>query len=226
MKTKSLLLSTLFATAMASQGAVIAWGDATTVSTVSDIVTTGTKELVEAVNLTGTDFTPGTETANGVTFTNVDSLLNSNNNTVLFFDGSDTGDAGYNAILNRLDFGNGDGFPDPPVELTLGGGNLVIGQEYLIQVWYSDTRASGRNMQFGDGAGNYVSLTSSTSGAEFAIGTFTADGVNQTLALRSSNLTNVHFNAYQIRMLPEPSSSALLGLGGLAFALRRRRADS
>jgi hypothetical protein len=57
---------------------------------------------------------------------------------------------------------------------------------------------------------------------QFAIGTFTADATTQTLYMETINIAQSHINAYQIRLIPEPSSALLGGLGLLAL-LRRRR---
>ena len=223
MKTKipQLILATLF-TAGTAQAAAIAWGSATTVSTVSDISTSGS--LVEAINLN--DGTAGSVTANGVTFANDGSLLSSSSSLDLY--SGTTGDAGYDQILSNFDFGNGGGL----TTLTLGGGNLVPGATYQIQIWWSDTRQSAdRSFRYGDGdgggVGNFVDLQGQDNlgGPQYSIGTFTADGANQNLVLDPAayGWGNSHFSAYQIRQVPEPSSTALLGLGLSSLLLRRRR---
>lgn len=72
-----------------------------------------------------------------------------------------------------------------------------------------------------------------SSPGQFATGTFIADATTQTLIGRAyTNLlttpgttVNVTINAYQLRdlgVIPEPGSLALLGLGGLLIAGRRR----
>jgi hypothetical protein len=42
-------------------------------------------------------------------------------------------------------------------------------------------------------------------------------------AFDGATSTGLQLNAYQLRSVPEPSSTALLGLGGLALILRRRK---
>ncbi|MDB4409051.1 PEP-CTERM sorting domain-containing protein, partial [Akkermansiaceae bacterium] len=75
---------------------------------------------------------------------------------------------------------------------------------------------------------------------DYLIGTFTADAASQTFrmgatragnyvdgqAYDNSNGGQAQINALQVRdlgVVPEPSSTALLGLGGLALILRRRK---
>ena len=210
MKITSLITAGILGTSIASQAAVIAWGDSTSVSTASDISTAGT--LVEAINLTADNISGTTVVANGVIFTNDGSLLSKTNGGDNF--SGDTGDAGYNEILSTFDFGNGSGV----TTLNLGGGNLELDKDYEIQVfWAYDNWDHG----YGDGNGNNVILTEPA----YVIGTFTADGTTQTFDLRpvDGSWTEAHLNAYQIRAVPEPSSAALFGLGGLALILRRRK---
>ena len=193
MKTKIplLILASLFGTATA-QAADITWGSATSVNDVNDISTTGF--LVEAINLN--NGTGGSVTTNGVTFTNDGSLLNNSNGGDFY--SQPTGDTGYDQILSNIDFGGGAG-----ITLSVGDSNLISGRDYEMQIWYADDRGGTKQMGFADGNGNTVDLTtSSTSGAEFATGTFTAGGTNQDLQLiTGAGNGNAHFNAYQIRGL-------------------------
>jgi hypothetical protein len=193
--------------------AVISWGDATAVSTVADISTSGT--LVEAINFSALDAVPGSVTASGVTFTNNGSMIGKDNNGD-FYLGS-TGDADYDQLLSDLDYGGLSGL----ITLSLGGGSLTSGFSYEIQIWYSDNDPT-RTMQYGDGNGNTVDLLNN---GQFVIGTFTADGTSQALTLDPLGFGQSHINACQVRKsIPEPSSAALLlGLCGFALTLRRRR---
>ncbi|MFK7909711.1 MAG: Ig-like domain-containing protein [Akkermansiaceae bacterium] len=167
----------------------INWGAATDVSAASDVVTTGT--LVEAFNagLNGV----ANRTVNGVTFIGTGSLLDQNS-SISAYTGPTTGDAAYDAMLNDLDYGGG----TDTVSLQVGGGNLQVGVEYLIQVWYADTRIPSRNTPVGDGAATPNTVSLSASG-QYATGTFTAGGTTQTITLESPGFGNAHITAYQVR---------------------------
>lgn len=191
--------------------AVIVWGNATDILDNNDILATGS--LVEAFNATGSSKAGNTNTVNGVTFTSTSTLLNSNTNANNFSNLSVSTE--YDALLSSVDFGNGSSH-----NLTLGGGNLVVGQQYTIQVWYVDTRnkTDDRVMTFGDGNGNTVNLND-----QYAIGTFVADGTNQTLSLLANSFDNVHISAYQIRLIPEPTVTMLTLLATVLPIIHRKR---
>jgi choline-sulfatase len=177
--------------------AVINWGAATDVSGASDVATNGA--LVEAFNAGATGVS--NQTVNGVLFTGTGALLSLN--TAGDFFASDTGDAAYNSLLSSLDFGGGTDL----VELQTGGGHLVSGSVYQVQVWYADNSQT-RITPVGDGESpnNTVDLSSS---GQFASGTFWADSANQKLTLESPGFGNAHINAYQIRAfgsLPDPDT--------------------
>lgn len=232
-KPSRILLASLLLAPLTSQAAVINWGAATAVSTTvgnsSDVSTTGT--LVEAYNAVANDQISGATpiTVNTVTFTPTTSLLNADPKdagTNDFSSGTNSGDADYDIILSTLEYGGGTNL----VTLTVGDGDgngsvtgaglLVPGNVYEIQVWYVDDRSTydARETPVGDGLGNKVTLND-----QFAIGTFTADATTQDLTLESPGFGQSHINAYQVRLIPEPGSALLLGLGGLTALLRRRR---
>ena len=212
---KSISLSAILVTN--AQAASIVWGSATNVSSVSEVDNSGT--TVEAFNAAATTVS-ATLSLNGVSFTSTGAILN-NNTTNDQYTGT-TGDADYDQFLSNVDFGNGTNL----VSLTIANGLLTSGDNYLIQVWYANASAT-RTTPFGDGEtpNNTVDLTASTTSAQFAIGTFTADATSQTLTLESPGFSNAHITGYQVRTVPvpEPSSSALLGLGSLGLLLRRKR---
>ncbi|MEM9345941.1 MAG: PEP-CTERM sorting domain-containing protein [Planctomycetota bacterium] len=228
MKKTTLSALALTLAAGTSQAAAISWGTATDVSTgignSSDVSTVGT--LVEAYNAVSGDPTVNTtdQTVNGVLFVATGDLLdNGGTATTDLSPSTNGGDPEYDALVSRPDFGNGTDL----VTLTLGegdgngtadgGGDLIIGREYLIQIWYVDEVFDDRVTPVGDGNGNTVDLND-----QFVIGTFTADGDTQDITLASPGFGNAHITAYQIREVPEPGSLALFGLGGLLIARRRR----
>ena len=197
---------------LCASAAPITWGPATSISTgvgnSSDVSTNGV--LIEAYNGVSNDQigSTSTVTVNGVNFLPTTSLLNGDPNNAGSNDFSSTtngGDAEYDALVSTVEFGGGTG----TVTLTLGdgdgntsttgSGNLIIGQQYQIQVWYSDTRAGNngnRVTPVGDGNGNTVDLND-----QFAIGTFTADASTQDITLASPGFGQAHITAYQIRAL-------------------------
>jgi len=223
MSTGSISRVLLFAVAIlagTADAGIITWGPATDVATAADVDTSGL--LVEARNATANGAVPGSATVNSVLFTNASLLPLSA--AVDTWSGT-TGDAGYDTLLSTFDYGGGAGV----TQISVGGGNLFPGTQYRIQIRFTDDRSPEIDnvMRFGDGFGggigaNTVDLNDD---GQYAIGTFTADAATQTLAMDPQGFGNSSFNAYQIRLIPEPSTFALaaLGLLGLIGFGRRRR---
>ena len=236
---KRILLSTASALMILEAGsasaAAISWS-AQTFDNANQVSTTGT--LVEAYNLgnNGAGGATATVVVNGVSFlstpadASVSPVVNSPGTT---FDAG-THDPTVDVIVGLAN-ADADALID---SLAFGGGGtnslarvsgLNIGTEYIIQLIVA-VRSNGGNAtyDFGhstpsgdatevytleDGPGNPVSIVT---------GTFTADETSQDFHVAISTATNFEASAYQLRLVPEPGSLALLGLGGL-MVLRRRR---
>ncbi|MDF7825439.1 Ig-like domain-containing protein [Pontiellaceae bacterium B12227] len=169
-----------------AQAANITWGSVTDYSTASDVSTQGV--LVEAINGCGTGLQVS-PTVNGVLFVNTPSLLGNDTDTSFFF--GDTGDSNYDLLLNSKDAGS-------ESSIAVGGGQLEVGKEYLIQLWYLDERSGydERAAIYGDSLGNVTAQLND----QYVIGTFTADGFSQTITLEGVG-TGPQLTAYQLRDL-------------------------
>ena len=181
--------------------AMITWDSAFDVVGPEDVTATGI--LHEAINGSSV---AGQVVVNGVTFTNSDDLLG-NSSGGDFLAGSTTGDADYDALLNKLDYGGG-----TSTTISMGGGTLIPGANYMVQVWFTDLRSAYMNrvMTFGDGLGNTVDVHASTGGlGQYTMGTFNADATgSQTLSLITNGFGNAHITAYQLRAVSPPTKAS------------------
>lgn len=108
---------------------------------------------------------------------------------------------------------------------------VVDGQQYRIQALVYDGRGgeAGRNVEFDSiDQGVYANGVPSASWGPglLVTGIFTADSTTQDFTINTYEGATVkggQLNAITVYDVPEPSSAALLGLGGLALILRRRK---
>jgi len=214
---------TILSLTSAANAATITWGSATSISGPTDVSLNGT--LVEAVSLGAGLHNGSTVTVNTVDFLGVGAFLNQSNNVDV--NPQDIGgNVDYDTILSRVDFSN-----TVTATVSLGSGNLIVGQQYEIQVWFVENRLNNANLDtrqitYSDSSGS----PTVTLNDEYAIGTFIADGTSQSLFIdgtlgQTSTNTNInaHLNAFQIRAIPEPSSTFLVGLSALLLINRRKR---
>jgi hypothetical protein len=220
------LLATL-AFAAPAAAAVITWGTPQDISGPGDVSTNLAR--IEAVNLTPGDLVPGTTVVNHVAFTHDDTLMGLLGGVGLL-DGNTTGDAAYDTLIDSLDHGDS-GIANPWV-IQVGGGNLIVGDQYELQLFYSDNRSfagSDWAQVYSDAERTPSEVTLNANGGgslgQYVIGTFTADDTTQSLAITGGGPPGEpHLSAYQIRGVPEPTTFVLGGLGlmSLSFVARRR----
>ncbi len=224
MKNTKRLLSSLLACAAftSANAATITWEDYAITSNVSEVLTTGT--MVKAVNTTSTQQVTAnaTLTLAGTTFTSTGAVLNNNFNTdgwtPTVTGGTAAENADYQSFLDYLDFSLNQGSSSAFTVDTFTG--LEIGQDYALQVWYAVEGETRTMTLSGDAASTDSNILQ---GGEYAIGTFTADAVTQTLVMQSSQ-SGIRLTGYQLRAIPEPSAFALIaGCFGVAYVASRRR---
>lgn len=194
---------------------------------------TGTLNGVTFGQATDTDLEGAGYTDNGVTVT----VGAARSTGTAYTDGGFTGDADINNLLQG-------GIFDAST-LTISG--LTIGDTYIVQMFVNDARGGRAAYQvgFSDGTQSFDdSFTATTAGlaelsneptensGDYIIGTFVADATTQSFEYRGTRNdwstqagSTAQINGMQLRTIavPEPSSTALLGLGGLALILRRRK---
>jgi hypothetical protein len=227
-------LTLLLGEAGRAAAAPITWSPATNISGDTDVSTDGT--LVAAFNIGAPDVP--TTTVNGVTFTGLGlsgktftsgnfTFSHSNPNASFLFNDNDgstnppfsTLSAPYQALLSSIAGG-------APFTLTING--LTVGRGYEFEWWSSVSAQPLSGILDTATAGNGVSLNIDTTGqvggiGQFAIGTFTADGPAEVIQFTGGPLTFLDgFELRDVSAVPEPSSLALLALGGAAVAGWRR----
>ncbi|XQW85306.1 PEP-CTERM sorting domain-containing protein [Thalassotalea piscium] len=198
---------------------IITWDEVQNSTDFTDVLNSG--NTVEAINATKSN--SGSVTVNGIQFNNAANLL-SENGYIGALNSLSTGDSNYDNFLNSFNYGNGANL----TSLNIGGGNLVAGVNYSIQLWFTDLRSGMdvRDMYFDDNNGNSIKLNANGSEfGQFVIGRFTATGSTQELNLDPLGFGNSHITGYQVRV-PEPSTLAILALAIIGLASRRFKKQS
>jgi len=210
--TKFLSLGVIGLTTAYSQAA-ITWGTAQAISTeIDDVSTNGVLHAAD-ITLNGVVF----ESGNINDATNISTTSFTQNNDANLNVGNIGDTTNYQTFLGDIDFAASGGTATIDIE------NLVIGNQYEIQIWYVDNRTGNngdRVTTISSVGGNSVALDD-----QFAIGTFTADTLIQSFDVVTSG-ANPNLTGFQVRDLgavPEPSSTLLSGVGLLALLARRRR---
>jgi hypothetical protein len=236
------VLSLLAAAAGPASASTITWGPASDTMGPTAISTTGT--LLKAFDSGGAG-----ATVNGVTFaageTAGDDVIFPRSPYSSYFyafdDNADLGDVGLDALLRTGAYAQPIGGPGTEA-ISISG--LSIGTQYELQFFFMDQRGSynsppqgcrgcnDRTVTFSSGS-NSVTLdadpdndSSAAPFGQFVIGYFTADATSQGFDISGSVVQQV--NAWQVRAIPEPETYALslLGLAGVRFLVRRRKAAS
>lgn len=200
-------------------GVVVTWqsGSEFTNHPVDDIVTTGA--LVDGRNYGAS----ANVTVNGVTFSGFDN--GEFGNTYSGFLQQTHPDADYHTLLDTAAF-----IPaGSSVDVNFGG--LTIGQDYLVQLWYIDTRSfiPFRTSTIISDQGGPDEASGNFSRSQFIVGTFTADAASVVFNLSVDGGLGSQLNAAQLRAVPETETYALIfgGLSlGLVLMIRRRRSKS
>lgn len=144
-----------------------------------------------------------------------------------------TGDAGFDGVLDSQGWCN-TGSSLSPSGLRLGG--LTAGNSYVALLLASDMRAgsAGRTQQYHD-LENFSGNSSdsfSVQSPTYVLAAFTADGSGyQDIFIKDTRVsgwdtTFAGFTLYSVTAVPEPTSAALLGLGGFASLMMYRRRRS
>jgi len=222
-----LILSTAFGllSIASAQAAVIVWDAGTTdVSTAGGFINAGSDANV-SVSLNGAAATAvstgalnvgvATPTINGVTFT-----------------ATGAGSGPFGTFGSDADVQSVIHFHNAAAAYSLDFSGLKANTEYQIQILgiHDNRTAGGIDLRttVWNTAGGTASAGLVRGNGESIIGSFTTGAAETTQLITATNTVGVDpgvsgFVLREIVTVPEPSSTALLGLGGLALILRRRK---
>ncbi len=188
-----------------AKAVTISWGSQLGIAGDSDVATSGT--LVYAYNIRN-----ATYTVNGVTFAAGNSFtsLGGGNVTLSGFTnkvntGASPNVAGnistnYSAMLGGFAYSSPVGVVSGSVTLN----NLIVGKEYLVQIWVADyrkdTNARTQSLDHGPVTLHYMTGNGSTAGSgtgQYSIGLFKASGTSQAITVTANE--SLQINAIQVR---------------------------
>ena len=204
----TVLMAALLSTLAGVARAQIVWQTPQSISGVSDISTLGTYVDAIGVNDFGGAITIGDTTFNpffsdsGITQSGVGGGS----------DGSGMTSPPYLKVLDGVGYV---GFTEIPQTGTITLNNLVSGDEYQVEVWNDGTRPTPII------GSNTVILAQ-----QYVLGTFTAGNSPETFTWQNEPGNAGEINAVALRLIPEPSTYAMMigGLALLGFCLRRKAA--
>ena len=253
MKTKQILAATLalaLLPAMRSNAALITWATPTLISGDTDVSTTGSLLYaftfgdtgVASATVNGVTFAPFAAPTNSFAPATVGNVTLDHTGADSFFSTNAAGginiapysnlSTAYKGMLQSLASSNN----ETNMTLTLGG--LTNGTSYQVECWANVSGTfffpTSNNTKTILTAGNPVTLDANSTDTDGGVGqwvtgTFTATGTTQLITVASdapgpaAGAKLPILNGLEVRTVPEPASAALLGLGAVLLANRRRR---
>lgn len=207
-----------------ANAAVVIWGTASNFQKASDVINNGNvvqASAVAAATVNGVVFTSSTFiTVGGYTATA----------TATFQNAVIPADTEYDKLVGKQAYISSSPGTNTTGTISLTG--LTDGQQYIFQHFAVDDRNVQKTNTYTMGSTGGTDSASITrgdidgtdlTGGKTIFGTFTAIGTTQNIFVKSVSTRGATTTGYVLSTVPEPSSTALLGLGGLALILRRRR---
>lgn len=225
-KNKSTVVACAIAMGMMSISAMsapITWSivDVTGLNGVGDAAVSTNGTTIEAANFAGSNGAPNV-VVNGITFVGIDFLNNGapTNLLGLGYDNSQNGNGetsggNIDTLLDTI------GFKSQQNVTTGQLSGLTIGSQYEVQFFLSHTNTAIRTQEIDDGEGNSIVMKNADP-SQAVTGVFTANATTQFVRFDNLSSGSQLLSGYQLRLVPEPGSLALLGLGGLLIVRQRR----